>query len=151
MPPNVAVVSDHDEVVDLRPVADAGHLQRASIDAGVRADLGVGADFHPADLGDLPEPCRTGGVPETVGAEDRTRVDFRPGPHGDVVVQDDVRVEPCIGGDPATSADDDMRLEDRAVRHVRTLANDRVRTDLCPGADARSRFHDGRRMDTGPR
>ena len=48
VPADLVVVADHDEVVDLRPLADPGRLERGAVDRAVGADLDVVADLEPA-------------------------------------------------------------------------------------------------------
>src|SRR5262249_14700664 len=50
---DVAVVTDHDEVVDLGAVADDGPTERGAVDGGVGADLNVVAEPNGAKLRNL--------------------------------------------------------------------------------------------------
>src|SRR6187549_928095 len=54
MAPNLAVVPNLNEVVDLGPFADHGIADRAAVDGRVRADLDIVLDDDPADLRDFP-------------------------------------------------------------------------------------------------
>src|SRR5579883_1296969 len=44
VPADLVVVADHDEVVDLRPLADPGRLERRAVDRAIGPDLDVVAD-----------------------------------------------------------------------------------------------------------
>ena len=75
---DLVVVADHDEVVDLRPLADPGGLEGGAVDRAVRADLDVVADLDPAGLRDLDVPAVDHAVAEPVAAEHRPGVDLDP-------------------------------------------------------------------------
>src|SRR5919198_5271554 len=72
--PDLHVVSDLHEVVDLGPAADDRQPQGRAVDGRVRADLDVVVDQHGADLRDLPVRLAIEGVAEPVGADDGARV-----------------------------------------------------------------------------
>jgi hypothetical protein len=71
---DVHVVADLHQVVELDAVFEHGVFQRATVDAGVGADLDVVADAHGAELFDLFPAALRVGEAEAVGADDRAAV-----------------------------------------------------------------------------
>src|SRR5262249_43729079 len=53
VPADLVVVADHDQVVDLGPLADPRGLERGAVDRAVRADLDIVTDLEAAGVGDL--------------------------------------------------------------------------------------------------
>jgi hypothetical protein len=86
-------VADHDEVVDLRPLADPGRLERPAIDRAVGADLDVVADLQAPGVGDLLVPAVEEPVFEAVSAQDGPGVDLDPLAQEYALVEDGVRVQ----------------------------------------------------------
>ena len=132
VPADLAVVPDHDEVVDLRPGPDPGRAERAPVDRAPGADLHVVLDLDPPQLRHLRVLTVLGPVAEPVRADDDTGVDRHPAPDQAVVVHDDPRVERRVGPDLAAAADDDAGVQDGAGADARPFADDRG------GADAQS-------------
>ena len=82
---DLVVVADHDEVIDLGPLADPGGLEGGAVDRAVRADLDVVVDFEPAGMRDLDVAAVDLAVAEAIAAQHGAGVDFDP------VAQDHVR------------------------------------------------------------
>src|SRR5205814_9569459 len=64
VPADLAVVRDHDAVVDLRAGADPRRAEGAAVDRGAGADLDVVADLDPAELRHLDVPAVLASVAE---------------------------------------------------------------------------------------
>src|SRR5690606_40322012 len=77
--PDIAVVRDLHQVVDLGAVADDGGAQFPPVNARAGADLDIAPDAHRADVRNLHQraPVRRGAIAEAVGADDRVGVNDR--------------------------------------------------------------------------
>ena len=144
------VVADHDEVVDLGPLAQDGRLEGSPVDRAVGPDLDVVVDLDRADLGGFDVPAVDHFVSEPVGTEHRARVDLDAVAQRRAVVEDDVRVKDHVAADPAAVADDDVRLERRTVADLGIVAHDDEGVDRDPLADPGRGGDDGRGMDSHP-
>ncbi len=79
MGPDVNVMGDHDEVVELHALFDDGVLDRAPVDRGVGADLNVRADKHGAHLGHFYPTALFGGESKAVATNDSARLYYSAG------------------------------------------------------------------------
>ena len=78
VPADLVVVADHDQVVDLGPLADPRGLEGGAVDRAVGADLDVVLDLEPAGMRDLHVPAVDLAVAESVAAEHAAGVDLDP-------------------------------------------------------------------------
>ncbi len=141
--PHLAVVRDHDEIVDLHAPADPGDSRRGAIDRRQRADLDVVADLDRSDLRDLLHPSLLiRRVPEAVRSDH------------DAVVQDHAVAQ--AGGakrdmapDAARLAQDDAGAHEGKRAHLGPRADHRAFLDHREGTDARRGIDAGGRVDDG--
>ena len=140
--PDAHAVRDLDEIVDLRPLPDAGFANGRTIDRRIGADLHVVLDHHITDLRDLVVAAiGVAGEAETVTPDDRAVL------HDDAVAElhafpdGDASVDHTVGTDDRTTANDDVWVHDRArsdscpVANHRVGANGRVARDVTAGTD----------------
>ena len=141
MRPDIGVVGDLHQVVDLRPAADPGLTQGRPVYAAVAADIHIVLDHHPPELRDLamalPVPAKT----ETVPAQYRPRMDDTALPDAGTAVQGriglDHRVRPEghpgaeVGARPdgAARSHPDPGRQHRAGAHRHPLAQRRARVE----------------------
>ena len=78
MAADLIVVPNHDEIIDLRPFADARRLEGRAVDRAIRPDLDVVIDFKPAGVRDLHMAAVDLAITETVTAEHGAGVHFDP-------------------------------------------------------------------------
>ncbi len=145
------VVRDHDLVVQLHTVADQRIGQCSTVDGGVRADLDVVADGHPADLGDLLPDALLVGETEAFATDHRARLDAHPRADSDIVVERDPRRQPAAFADHATGADHAMRADTDASADAGAALDHRIGADAGARIDLGVRRDDGAGMDTGGR
>ena len=93
------VVSHLDLVVELRPIMHDGILNGAAIDGGVGADFDIVADTDASHLRHLDPTTRIGCKPETVGADDRARMQQAPLADSYSLVERDARFETRAGSE----------------------------------------------------
>src|SRR3954463_10435840 len=82
-------MSNVDEIVDLRPAADAGFIERTAIDGCIRANFHVSFDHQTAGLRKLlvMSSCAITHISESVAPENS------PGVHNDAVVDRGSRID----------------------------------------------------------
>ncbi|MDT4869405.1 hypothetical protein FQZ97_1044310 [compost metagenome] len=91
--PDVHVVADLDQVVELDAVFDHGVIQRTTVDAGVGADLDIVSDAHRAQLLDLDPLAFVRRKTESIGTDHHTRVQHAAFTHAATFAQGDTRVQ----------------------------------------------------------
>ena len=137
MPANLIIVTDHDEVVDFRALADAGRLKGRAVDGTVGADLDVVANFDASSLGDFRVLPVDEAVAEAVAAKYRSRMHFHAVAEDHVRVQNRVRMDDAIAADPATVADDHPRMEGGPLADDGLLTDEHERIDRDPRQSVR--------------
>ena len=70
---DLIVVADHDQVIDLRSLADPRGLEGRAIDRAVRPDLDVVLDFEPAGVRDLDVAAVDLAISEAITAKNACR------------------------------------------------------------------------------
>ena len=143
MPAESAVVADHHQVVDLRPLADPRRPEGASVDRRAGADLDVVGDLDVTELRNLDVPTVLEPVAEPVGPDHRLSVDDDAVAEDRTVVKDGVRKEGHVVAEPAIPAEDDAAMDTAAGPDHAAGADDRERVD------ARVRADPGRGIDVG--
>ena len=128
---DLAVVRHLHEVVDLAPAPDHGDAEGGAVDRGVRADLHVVLDPHPAHLGDLAVGAPVEGIAEAVGAQHRAGVD-------DDAVAD---LHPVAHDHPGIELD--------VLAEAGALSHEAERAHPAAPADARASLHDREGPDRG--
>ena len=73
---NPAVVRNVNHIVELGPVSNDGCAQSCAVDASIRANLNVGANFNRPDLRHFAIAARLHLKTETVRADHRARMDY---------------------------------------------------------------------------
>src|SRR4029077_3862193 len=107
VPPDLDVVRDLDEVVDLGPLPDHGIADRTAVDRAIRADLDAILDDHAPDLRNLAVARRAREIAEAVLPDAGTGVDNHP-------VPDERMHDGRARADDAITANAHIRADDRA-------------------------------------
>ena len=128
VPADLVVVSDHDQIVDLRAAADGGGLDRAAVDAAVGSQFHVIAQDHRAERGDA--------------LHRRLARRRRRGWFGDG------ETEP-VGPDAGVRMDDDPMADLHPIADPRPRIDQRVRADARAGADGDLPKYPGPGADPG--
>src|SRR5882724_5959849 len=126
---DVAVVSDVDHVVDLRPTPDTRATQRRAIYAGVCSQFDVVFDYHCADLGKLVVTHFTAHIAKTICADNDPGMQEDSAAYGDAVFEENIRMNHAIAADP------DVVPDFCAGANLRSVANDGVLTDADKRTD----------------
>src|SRR5579862_660167 len=93
---NDRVVSDLDEVINLRASSHAGPAEPAPVDRRIRPDFHIVADFHAACLRDLLVLAAYRFKSKTICPEHHAGVENRPIPHERALSQSNVRIEKTV-------------------------------------------------------
>src|SRR5688572_11356964 len=99
------VVTDLHLVVELDPLLDHRVVERAAVDSGIRANLDVVADAHPADLWNFYPAAFLGGDAEAVGADDRAGMDHHALAEHALRIKHDARIKARVVADGDVLAD----------------------------------------------
>src|SRR3954454_4815393 len=142
MAPDDDVMTDLDEVIDLRPLPDHGVAARAAVDRRIGADLDVVLDDDAPDLRHLAVTAPAHGEAETV------LPGLHPGVQDDAIADKGVE-QGHVRPDRATPADPHLRPDHGLRADHRAGANLGVRADDHAGIDDHAMFEPGRRMDRG--
>jgi len=140
------VVGDLDQVVDLRPRADARDAGRGPVHRGVGLQFHIVPDLHRSDLRDLLVPAFVESESVSVsadhdaGLEDAPVPDLAVLPHGDAGIEEALGTDLGVSADIAVGVEDGIVPDDGVLLHHHVGAQDHVLSD--PGA----RAHHGRRM-----
>ena len=137
--PDLDVVRDLDQVVDLAPGADSRRPGGGAVDRDVRADLHVVPDLHDSHLGKLPVHVAVADEAEPVAPDDRSGV------HDDAIPQHARFADGHVG------IEQHLVPQPRPRAHVAARLDDRARADLGPGLDHRVRTDRGVLGDDGVR
>lgn len=129
------VVRDLHQVVDLSAPLDHRRTAHAPIDGDVGADLHIVFDDHRADVRHFMLLAAHRHVAETVGADDRSRVDDHVLADGHPVHHRYVGIENTPVADPAIGAHDDPGAQDDAVSDDGAGTDDHVGLDRHVFAD----------------
>ena len=114
MLPDLHVVPDLDQIVDLGPLAYHGFAQGRPIDRGPGADLDVVLDPDDADLRDLVMLALVHGKAVAIGADDDARVNDAAPANARAIVNDDIGINDRIVAERGAGFDRDP-LENRDV------------------------------------
>src|SRR5690606_37351369 len=118
---NLAVVGDHDLVVELDTIAKHGVLECTTVDGRVGADLNVIPQHHTAQLGDL-GPCalgaRIGCEAEAVGPQHAPRMQNAPVPDGDAVIKRHPGMQQTVATNNGPGANDATGTQTRTASDV---------------------------------
>lgn len=136
------VVCNVNQIVNLCAIADPCHTERSAINARVRADLHVVADFHSAHLREFLIVVARKRETETVCAQNTSGVEDRPCAYADASIDRNVRVQHTVFSnrntvtDAAARGNDAARADFRRVADRHISANDAIRTNpRGPGND----------------
>ena len=140
---DAAIVGDHDQVVDLRPLADHGGAVGAAIDGRAGADLDVGAQLDVAQLGRQPVAALDQLVAEPVGPQHRAGVNQAAGADHRIFVQHHVGEDGHMLADPRAGHDVDAGVDRRAGADLNVVADGGQRINVHVVAQF------GRRADAG--
>src|SRR5712671_6504634 len=137
------------EIIDFRAPTDAGFIERAPIDRGVRADLNIVFDDEASDLGELFVASRLGiaDVTETLTAQHSTGLDNDSIAERSAGINSDIRVEAAVSADFNVVADHAAGADGCPVAKPDVFAKDGVRRDSDISADTCRGGNDGRRVD----
>ena len=145
--PDDHVVGDHDEIVDLRPLADHGAPEAGAVDRRVGTDLHVVLDHDDAALRDFVVLAVACVVAEAVRADNRAAMQNNPVAENASVAQDGVRMEATIRSEARVLADVRPGHDDAARADDGTGHDDGILAHAGLGRDLRAGMHDRRRMD----
>src|SRR5690606_6403912 len=137
---NLAVVADHDLIVELYAVAQHGVFERTAVDRGIGTDLAIVADDHATQLRDFgPRTLgtRVGSEPEAVGTQHAAGMQNGAIAHGDTVVQGDVRVQQAIFAQRRARTNDTAGAKARTTTDAHAVFDHAVRTDADALSDLR--------------
>lgn len=144
----LTIVTDLDEVIDFRTIADARCPNGAAIDAGVAAHLHVVTDFHPADGTDASPFLGMDFSPVAGCLAHLLHPGFLGRDEGKAVPADHatrIADEPVADGDPVRDAD--ARLQQRIIPDGAAFTNKDLRCNPRPRADAHPTPDIGKRAD----
>ncbi len=141
------VMCDMHEIINLHPITDNGIVECSAINRGVRADLDVIANDHGADLFHL-DPCSAiQRKAETIGTDDRARLNDNT-PSDPRAIHDH-----AIGIEISVATNLDASTNEGTGTDMNPRPNPTCRTDSGPGTNPRghvdrcSRMHHGAVLD----
>ncbi len=145
------VVSNLDEIVDLRHGTDVGPPDARTVDRRIGADFDAVANLDDAQLRDFLDvdaAVRTASVVEAVAVAPQTHaaMDDAIGADDRALAQGDLRINVRARADAATFADEDLRLDDRARTYRGALLDHGVRPDMHALAQRHARIDKRRRV-----
>lgn len=144
-------VSHQYEIIQLAAASDHGIGERSSVDTRVRTNLDVILDSNATDLRHFDVPISFGGVAESVGPDDNTRLKTYARTDASIVQHHTTRREPSIFADLHPVIDVTMRHDSAASSEPRST-NDGERPDVHIRFKVRLRVHTGMGTDaTGRR
>lgn len=129
MLPDRHVVSDLDEIIDLRSLLNPCSSEPSAVDCDVRSDLHIVVYLNDSHLRDLHVAAIHEFESETVAPKNCSRVDDHP------------------GTDLAPGVHRDARVEMRRLADVRLMPDVGVRADYRPRPNHCPRFHDRIRLN----
>ena len=142
---DLAVVSDHHQVIELRPLADHRFVDHRAVDRRAGADLDVVFDPHGAEVRDPLVPAVDDAVSKAVRSDHRAGMNRDTASHDDVFIQDRVRMKYDVVADVAAAADDGPRMD------VAVVADHHSRGDMRTGMNVRVPADLGRRTHISAR
>src|SRR4249920_494239 len=111
MLPDIHIVGDLHEIVDLGAAAYHRSAQSRTIDGCICTNLNVIFDHDNTDLWNLDTTLAAAGIAETVAADDHTRVKYHPITDAASMSNHDVGMKYAIGTDLDIVADKDTRVK----------------------------------------
>ena len=141
------VVADLDLVVEAHVLFEHGVLKRAAVDRGVRPDLAVVADHHPAELRHLQPLAMVHGDAEAVGAQHRAGMHQHPLAEAHAHHQGDPRDQLAAFADLAVLADHAAWSEHGAGGDAGARAHHHQRADMRAGIHHRGGVDHRRGVD----
>ncbi len=148
MLPDLHVVADLDQVIDLGPLPDHGLAESGAIDRRSGADFHIVLDPDNADLRDLMVLPLVKREPVAIGADDHAGMDDATTADARAVVDADVRIDDAIVADNRAGLDRDA-LENRDVIPDHDfISDDREMAEHDILAELRGRGDYGFRRDT---
>src|SRR5439155_7396124 len=149
--PDLNVVGDLHQIVDLAARPDPGGPGRGAVDGNVGADLDVVLDEDVTDLGKLAIDIAVADEPEPIASDDRPGMDDDPVPQNAFLANGYVRIEQHLVPDPRPRADEAARVNDGARADGGAPPDHHVGADRCVQRDERVLRDDRRWMDAGAR
>ena len=143
MLPDIYIVGDLHEIIDLGAAANHGLAQSRTIDGCVCANLNIIFDHDNADLWNLDPTFAAAGIAETVAANDHTRVKYHPIADAASMSNHHVGMKYAIGTDLDIVTDKDTRIKRRIA------ANFGARADIRMRENRNSLVDDRRCIDAG--
>jgi hypothetical protein len=144
--PDLNVVGDLDQVVDLCSCANPCGAERASIDGGIRPHLYVILDHQLPHLRKLDLLAAVGNITETVASQHRPRVHNHPIAKLDAIVQDDAWIKYALLAEDTPIAHYHAGAQDSAFSYAGAGPYGDIGTDIdILGKSGMGRY-DGSRM-----
>ena len=140
---NLYVMANMDQIIDFHASGDAGIVQRAAINGGIRSDFHIVANFDNPHLRKFPVAALAKRVAETVRAQYGSGMDLHAIADAHVRVQCNARMDAAIVADPSGSANDGVSADLRAFADVRIFSNycvwtnTRARSNFCQRSNYR--------------
>src|SRR3546814_18490584 len=117
---DLAVVADHDLVIEFDAIAEYGVLDGPTVNRRIGADFNIITQYYPAQLGDLGPgpgfPGRIRGKAEAVGAQHNTRMQNDAIADAPVLIERDPGVQNNVAPDRTAGSDEAARTDPRADR-----------------------------------
>ena len=110
--PNLHVVTQCHQVVDLRPLANACASQGCAINRRIRADLHVLFNHHIPNLGNLVVNPAAAGISKTISPDDRPRMHDHAIMQHTTIIDRHIRIQHTIGPDFHTRPNVNTRIND---------------------------------------
>ena len=124
-------MADHDQVVELRALADDRFVDHGPVDGRAGADFDVVFDADRTVVGNSFVAAIDQAVTKAVGSDHGSAVDGHAIADDDVFIKNDVRMQHDFVAQLATAADDHSRM------NVAVVADDHARRHMGTGMDIR--------------
>ena len=137
MSPDLHVVGNLDEVVDLAPLPYHRATEAGAVDGGVGPDFDIIPDFDNACLGDLDVTPILEFVAESTRSDHGPRLKNDPVPKDAALANDRPGMEMALPAQANVTSDEASRTDDGTVADLRSLLDDRKRPNGDPLTDTR--------------
>src|SRR6266478_7127099 len=148
--PNLYVMPDMYQIVDLRASPDAGHIQGAAINSRVSSDLDVVFNFQSADLRELliASGLLIAHIAESVTPQHRARVNNYSITNANARIDGYVRIQFAVSSHHGVGSYHTSRPDSRVVADLHTLAEHHISAHIYTCAGPNLRGHHGSRMNS---
>src|SRR5262249_14198451 len=137
-------------IVDLRPLANPGRLERPAVDRAVRSDLDVVGYLDASRVRNFDVPALALAVSKAVAPQNAARVHLDAIADNHVLVQNGVGMNRAVAPQFAAGSDDGPGIERGAVAYLGVFTHVDERIDRHVGANLRRARDERLRVDARP-